>query len=990
MKQNLDTTLLEQLISTLEGELFFDDTMRTLYATDASVYKEYPSAVCYPKTKKDIQTLIQFANQHKTSLIPRTAGTSLGGQVVGNGIVVDVSKYFDKIIEVNKEDNYCIVQPGVVRDELNRQLKSAGLFFAPETSTANRAMIGGMVGNNSCGTNSIVYGSTRNHVLELTGFLSDGSEVVFKNLSAEEFIYKNSSDALNASENNLTPNLESRIYNFLFKELSNKETQKEIIEQFPNQKIHRRNTGYAIDELLKQQPFSESGNPFNLCELICGSEGTLAFITEIKLNLVPVPPNEKLIIAVHFETLEESLRATVIAMKHQPSACELIDKIILDCTKQNIEQNKNRFFVKGDPEAILCVEFHGETKEEVETKAKILQDDFEKENIGYHFPYLYGNDINKIWTLRKAGLGLLANIPGDAKAVAVIEDTAVTVEDLPAYIGEFTDMMKKHKQRSVYYAHAGAGELHLRPILDLKKKDDRVLFRTIATETAHLVKKYNGSLSGEHGDGRVRGEFIPLMIGEKNYQLLRKLKYTFDSNNIFNPGKIVDTPPMDTSLRYEENQVTAQFETVFNFDKDEGILRAAEKCNGSGDCRKLPGSGGTMCPSYMATRDEKDSTRARANILRDFLSNSAQPNKFNHKEIYEVMDLCLSCKGCTSECPSNVDITTLKAEFLHQYYKDNGVPLRTKAIANIGQLSKLAMLLPRFSNFGLTNKYTSKLLKKILKIAPNRSMPLYYKETLLSWFKKNSKELELKIPQKGKVYFFFDEFTNFNDVEIGIKAIKLLTRLGYEVDYIEHVDSGRAHLSKGLILEAQKLAKENVAIFRTWINNDVPLIGIEPSAILSFRDEYLRLVDKVDIPAAKKLAQNCFIIDEFIAKEIQKGKITSKQFTKTTKHIKLHGHCHQKALSSVDSSVQLMSLPENYHVENIPSGCCGMAGSFGYEKEHFDVSMQIGELVLFPAVRNADTETIIAAPGTSCRHQIKDGTKKQALHPVEILYDALI
>ena len=979
MKQQFDTSLFIKLAASLEGEFFYDDTMRTLYATDASVYKEYPLAVCYPKTKKDIQSLIQFAHQHKTSLIPRTAGTSLGGQVVGGGIVVDVSKYFDKILEVNKDEKYCIVQPGVVRDELNRQLKSTGLFFAPETSTANRAMIGGMVGNNSCGTNSIVYGSTRDHVLELTGFLSDGSEVIFKNISPDIF-----------QEKTKLQSLEGSIYNFLSEELSNKETQQEILQQFPNQKIHRRNTGYAVDELLKQQPFDENGKPFNLCELICGSEGTLAFITEIKLNLVPLPPKEKVVVAIHFKSLEESLRATVIAMKHQPTACELIDKIILDCTKQNIEQSKNRFFVKGDPEAILCVEFHGETKEEIDAKAKALQHDFENENIGYHFPSLYGNDINKIWTLRKAGLGLLANIPGDAKAVAVIEDTAVTVEDLPAYIGEFTDMMSKYQQRSVYYAHAGAGELHLRPILDLKKKEDRVLFRTIATDTAHLVKKYNGSLSGEHGDGRVRGEFIPLMVGEKNYQLLRKLKYTFDANNILNPGKIVDTPPMDTSMRYEENQETRQFETVFNFDKDEGILRAAEKCNGSGDCRKLPGSGGSMCPSYMATRSEKDTTRARANILRDFLSNSTQTNKFNHKEIYEVMDLCLSCKGCTSECPSNVDITTLKAEFLHQYYKENGVPLRTKAIANIGQLSKLAMLFPALSNFGLTNKITSGILKKMLKIAPNRSMPLYYKETLLSWYKKNSKELELKIPQKGKVYFFFDEFTNFNDVEIGIKAMKLLTKLGYEVAYIEHADSGRAHLSKGLILEAQKLAKENVAVFKTWVNKDVPLIGIEPSAILSFRDEYPRLVDKSEIPAAKKLAENCFIIDEFIAREIQKGNITAAQFTKASKQIKLHGHCHQKALSSVQSSIQLMSLPENYHVENIPSGCCGMAGSFGYEKEHFEVSMQVGELVLFPAVRSADADTIIAAPGTSCRHQIKDGTQRHAMHPVEVLYDALI
>ena len=978
MEQKIAADILEKLSAELEGELYFDVMMRTLYATDASVYKEYPTAVCYPKTANDIQKLISFAQANKTSLIPRTAGTSLGGQVVGDGIVVDMSKYLTEIIEINKEQQYCIVQPGVVRDELNRQLHKEGLFFAPETSTANRAMIGGMVGNNSCGTNSIVYGSTRDHVLALKGFLSDGSLVEFEAITKDVF-----------NEKSKQENLEGNIYNFLQTNLSNKNTQQEIIQHFPKASIHRRNTGYAVDELLKQQPFDTAGNAFNLSSLICGSEGTLVFVTEIKLNLVPLPPKEKVVIAVHFKSLEESLRATVIAMQHQPTACELIDHIILECTKQNIEQNKNRFFIKGDPEAVLCVEFHGETKEDIDQKANALQAAFEKENVGYHFPFVYGNDINKIWTLRKAGLGLLANIPGDAKAVAVIEDTAVSVEDLPAYIHDFTEMMNTHKQRSVYYAHAGAGELHLRPILDLKKKEDRILFRTIATETAHIVKKYNGSLSGEHGDGRVRGEFIPLMIGEKNYELLRQLKYTFDKNNIFNPGKIVDTPPMDTSLRYEENQVTPNIETIFNFDKEQGILRAAEKCNGSGDCRKLPGSGGTMCPSYMATRNEKDSTRARANILRDFLSNSAQENKFNHKEIYEVMDLCLSCKGCTSECPSNVDIPTLKAEFLYQYYKENGVPFRTKAIANIGKLSKLAMWFPRLSNFGLSNKYTSKALKKVLNIAPQRSMPLYYKQTLLDWYKKNREALSLKVPQKGKVYFFFDEFTNYNDVEIGIKALKLLSKLGYEIAYIEHVESGRAYMSKGLMAEAQMLAQKNVNIFRTWINNDVPLIGIEPSAILSFRDEYPRLVKKEDAEAAKKLAQNCFMIDEFIANEIKKGKITSAQFTNNTKQIKLHGHCHQKALSSIEPSVVLLSLPENYHVENIPSGCCGMAGSFGYEKEHYDVSMQVGELVLFPAVRNAHEDTVIAAPGTSCRHQIKDGTQKHALHPIEILYEAL-
>ena len=979
MLPEINPDLFTHLSASLDGDLFYDDKIRILYSTDASVYKEYPIAVAYPKTNNDIRILIRFAHEQKIPLIPRAAGTSLGGQVVGKGIIVDVSKYFDQILEINSGQKYARVQPGVVRDELNRQLKQYGLQFGPETSTANRAMMGGMVGNNSCGSNSIVYGSTRQHVMELQGFLSDGSDVTFKSLTPDDFQQKT-----------IQPGLEGTIYRFLQEQLTDPSVQQDIKKEFPDVSIHRRNTGYALDELLKQQPFRSDGKEFNLCQLIAGSEGTLAFVTEIKLNLVPLPPKEKVLLVAHFNSIDESLRATVIAMKHQPTACELIDKIILDCTKENIEQKKNRFFVQGDPAAVLCVEFSCITAKEGEEKAKYLVQDFERENIGYDFPLLTGNDINKVWSLRKAGLGLLANIPGDKKAVAVVEDTAVAISDLPAYIADFTSIMKKHGQEAVYYAHAGAGELHLRPILDLKKKEDRVAFRTIATETAELVKKYNGSLSGEHGDGRVRGEFIPLMVGSKNYELMRNLKYTFDPHNILNPGKIVDTPPMDTSLRYAEDQSTNQFNTVLNFSQEGGILRAAEKCNGSGDCRKLPGSGGTMCPSYMATRNEKDTTRARANILRDFLTNSTKENKFDHKEIYEVMDLCLACKGCTSECPSNVDIPSLRAEFLYQYYKEHGVPMRTKAIANIGQLSKLAMIVPGMSNFFLSNKLTSKAFKKFLRIAPQRSMPLHYKQTWLNWYQKNKKELEIADEQKGKVYIFFDEFTNFNDVEIGIKALRLLAKLGYEMEYIEHADSGRAHLSKGMMDEAQRLAKENVRVFKTWVNKDTPLIGIEPSAILSFRDEYPRLVEEQDQQDAKKLAENCLTIEEFLVREIQNGNISKESFTKEAKHIKLHGHCHQKALGNVDSSAFIMSLPENYNVDVIPSGCCGMAGSFGYEAEHYDVSMQVGELVLFPAVRCAAQGTIIAAPGTSCRHQIKDGTQIQAKHPVEVLYEALV
>ena len=970
---------LAKLGKALEGEFYYDKTMRILYATDASVYREMPLAVAIPRTKEDIKKIIAYAHEHKTSLIPRAAGTSLAGQCVGDGIVIDTSKYFKQIIEVNPEEQWVKLEPGIVRDRLNADLKEHGLFFSPNTSTVNRCMIGGMVGNNSCGTYSIVYGNTRHHVLEIDAILSDGSEVTFKTLNEAEFITKTKLDTL-----------EGQIYRQIHEELSQPEQQKEIRVQFPKPSIHRRNTGYAIDLLLETAPFTAGKKDFNFCELLAGSEGTLAFTTAIKLHLDPLPPKEKILVCAHFTTLTESLEAVIISMKHAPRACELMDKIIMDCTKQNIEYSKDRFFVNGDPEGILICEFGAETIEEAQAMADALIADLQSRKMGYAFPTVLGNDkIKRVWGLRSAGLGLLANIPGDAKAVAVIEDTAVDVEDLPAYVAEFTQIMEDFGQRSVYYAHAGAGELHLRPLLDLKKKADRQMFHDIGEAVAKLVKKYDGSMSGEHGDGRVRAQFIPIMIGEKNYELCRRLKYTWDEYNIFNPGKIVDAPPMNTQLRYEEDMVTPQFDTVFNFDETDGILRAAEKCNGSGDCRKLSLSGGTMCPSYRATRNEKDTTRARANILREMLTQNAKdPNPFNHKEIYEVLDLCLSCKGCTSECPSNVDMSTLKAEFLHQYYKSNGVPLRARAFANIGKLNGIGSLVPSLTNFSLKNKFTSSIIKSILRVAPQRSLPALHKTTLRKWFAKNSVQTMGNF--KGLVYFFCDEFTNFNDTDIGIKAIELLTRLGYQVEMIDHAESGRAHFSKGLLLEAQKMARRNVAIFKDIIEEEVPLIGIEPSAILGFRDEYPKLVEEKDIEAAKALGKNALLIDEFLAREIERGNITADSFTKEAKNIKLHGHCHQKSLSSVDPSAWIVSLPENYTVEIIQSGCCGMAGSFGYEKEHYEISMAIGEQTLFPAVRAAKEDTIIAAPGTSCRHQIADGTGRKALHPVEVLWEALL
>jgi FAD/FMN-containing dehydrogenase/Fe-S oxidoreductase len=974
---------LQQLSKDLEGELYDDKAMRILYATDASAYREMPLAVAVPKSMDDLKKLIAFAHAQKTSLIPRTAGTSLAGQVVGNGIIVDVSKYFNSILELNTTENWIRVQPGVIRDELNMFLKPHGLFFGPETSTANRAMIGGMVGNNSCGSNSVVYRSTREHLLEVKALLSDGAEVVFGALNIDEFHAK--------CEGNT---LEAGIYKKVRSLLSDHNNQEEIRKEFPKKSVERRNTGYAVDVLLESAPFTAGGPDFNFCNLIAGSEGTLAFITEIKLNLVPLPPKETGLLCVHFNTIDESLRANLIALQYKPSASELIDHYILECTKDNIEQRKNRFFVQGDPGAILVIEFARSTREAIVEIAQQVETDMRAAGLGYHFPLLFGEDSKKIWTLRKAGLGLLSNLPGDEKAVPVIEDTAVDVIDLPAYIRDFNEILKKYGLYSVHYAHAGSGEIHLRPIINLKTAEGNRLFRSIAEEIATLVKKYQGSLSGEHGDGRLRGEFIQQMVGPKNYELLKQVKYTWDPANIFNPNKIVDTPPMNTMLRYTPGQQTPAFKTIFRF-HNQDVLQHAEQCNGSGDCRKTHLSGGTMCPSFMATRNEKDTTRARANILREFLTHSDKLNRFDHKEIYEVMDLCLSCKGCKSECPSNVDVAKLKAEFLQHYYDDNGVPIRTRMIANFTASAKLGAIAPGLYNFVMTNNVVSKWIKRFSGFAPARSMPTMYKQTLESWFRKRQSIADSRPDnyregvKTKKVYLFCDEFTNYNDTGIGIKAVLLLEKLGYEVVIPKHIESGRTWLSKGLLRKAKQIANKNIELLSPFITADTPLVGIEPSAILTFRDEYIDLATDEQLPAARQLAQHVFMLDEFIATEAEKGNITKEQFNKDKRAVKLHGHCQQKALSAVAHSVKVLSLPENYTVQVIPSGCCGMAGSFGYEKEHYGLSMKIGELVLFPAVREAPADTIIAAPGTSCRHQVKDGTGKKALHPVEVLYDAL-
>lgn len=970
-----DQNQLALLASLLKGELYYtretkDQTMLLAYSTDASVYQEKPLAVAIPADIDDIKKLIDFAHNNRITLIPRTAGTSLAGQVVGHGIIMDVSRHFNAIIELNVEEHWVRVQPGVIRDDLNSYLKPFGLMFGPETSTASRAMIGGMIGNNSSGLHSIVWGDTRHNLISANVLLDDSSEVTFESIDEASYFKKL-----------LLPDREGDIYRQLNELLSNPQHLDAIEASYPKRSITRRNTGYALDIL------SDRSVPFNMCNLLAGSEGTLAIVTEAKLKLMPLPPKELGLLCVHFADMVECMHGNVVALDHEPEASELVDKYIMDFTVGHPTYKYNRFFIEGDPQALLIVEFRGHTAAETEAKAMALKKDLIDRGLGYAYPYITGiEQTNLVWDVRKAGLGLIRNLPGDSQPVNLIEDCAVSPKDLPAYVSDIQKLLIEEGVHASYYAHAGAGELHIEPFVNLKTAEGKRTFRSILEKTSDLVLKYNGSLSGEHGDGRLRGEFIGKVLGEKVYKLLEEVKSIFDPEGVFNANKIVNTPPMDSHLRYDNDSNRTEIKTYFDFSKDESILRLAEKCSGSGDCRKTETTGGTMCPSFMATRDEKDTTRARANMLRQFLTNSTKKNRFDHEEIKEVMDLCLSCKGCKTECPSSVDIAKMKAEFLQHYYDEHGTGFRTKLIANFTQSQQIGSWVAPIYNFVVKNNFLSGLVKKTVGFAPKRSLPTVNGTTLTQWIKKQAAVSDAK----RRVYLFSDEFTEYNDAEIGITTYKLLTALGYEVVIPKHVQSGRTYLSKGFVKEAKKIANQNIHFLKGLITDDTPLLGVEPSGIITFRDEYLSLVDDDLRAEAQQIAKNALMIDEFLLAEMKAGHIHPEQFTNETKKIKLHGHCYQKAFHLVTVTEQVLSFPTNFSVETIPSGCCGMAGSFGYEAEHYDISMKVAELVLLPTIRKTEPETLIAAAGTSCRHQIKDGVGRKSYHPAEILYDALL
>ena len=956
--------------------LHSDNLSRMAYATDASAYRELPQAVAFPENADDIRVLMRIARERKTCLIPRAAGTSIAGQVVGNGIVVDISRHFNRILEINATERWARVEPGVVRDELNAALKQYGLFFSPETSTSNRCCIGGMTGNNSCGTHSLVYGSTRHHVMQIKGVLSDGS--LFDTAVRGD------------------GGLERLIYAQLETWRDNQEIHGLISDNFPDRTLRRRSCGYAIDEAI-------DGSDIDLCKLICGSEGTLCFITEIKVSLDVLPPDNTMVVCAHCKCLEDSFVANLVALRHHPVAVELMDGRILELAKGNPAANRNRFFVEGDPAALIIAEFNGDN---AETDAAEFETDIFHEELAYHCSRVYGRDVQRVWALRKAGLGVLSGMKGDAKPVGVIEDTAVAAERMPAYMADFRAMMERIGLDCVYYGHISTGELHLRPIINLKTAEGRALFREVAEETAKLVRKHRGSLSGEHGDGRLRGEFIPLMYGEECYRLMKEVKKCWDPDGILNTGKIVDTPRMDEWLRFAVGQeyriekeiggdgTVLNWRTAFDechvpgasgvHSQVHAMMCSVEQCNGAGDCRKSALMGGTLCPAYkVSQRDELQTTRARANVIREILTNGIPENGgcLESDELMEVLLSCLACKGCRSECPSNVDMARIRAEVLQHIYDRKGTPWRVRLVADMARMERLGAVVAPLYNFAATWKPSSALIKKMVGFAPERTIP---------------KVKRIRIKPSGrvsekKVCLFVDEFTRYQEPELALSFVGMLEKLGYQVIVPDHAWSGRAAISKGCLRLAAGYAERNVEMLKDIVSGNVPLVGIEPSCILSFRDEYPDLVPAGMRGDALKLASDTLLYDEFLVREMDAGNITPDNFSDDKCDIWLHGHCHQKAIVGIEKTVTALKLLSGARIHVIPSGCCGMAGSFGYEKGNYRKSLEIGEMVLFPSVRKAMAGTgngvpaFVAAPGVSCRQQILDGTGVKAVHPLELL-----
>jgi len=946
-----------ELKKRIEGDVRFDRYSRLLYSTDASIYQIEPIGVVVPRHKGDVQAVIEVANRLNVSVLARGGGTSLAGQTVGHSIVLDFSKYMKNVFEVNKEELWCRVQPGFVQDELNAHVRGMGLQFGPDTSTANRATIGGMIGNNSAGAHSLTYGKTLDHVIELTVLLSDGSEVVLKDLSAKTVESKSRADTL-----------EGRVYHEIGRLAQ--QHKNEILARYP--KIMRRVSGYNLDEFIKPQPF-------NLSRMVVGSEGTLATVVEAKMRLVPKPKWTAMDV-IHFYSDQEALECSQVVLQTAPYAMESTDKMILNLARGNIEQSRKLGFVQGNPDSLLMVEFAGETEEEVKAQVYKLEELRKREKIGYAATLAFKpEEVKTIWGVRKAGLGLLLGTRGDKKPIAFVEDAAVEPAKLPDFIKRFREIISGHDAVAGYYGHCSVGCMHIRPLINLKEQSEMHKMVSIADAICDLVLEFNGAMSGEHGDGLARSHFNAKLFGPALYDAFRRVKRAFDPKNLMNPGKIVDSPAMTESLKISPQYKTWEPQTTLDFAEQGGFVRAVEMCSGMGECRKK--LDGTMCPSYMGTLDEEHSTRGRANALRSVLSGKVPKEEFTGKRLHEVMDLCLECKACKAECPSNVDMAKIKYEFLDHYHRANGLPLRNRIFGGIETLNRLGSRLAPLSNWLANSSLNRWLMELFAGVDRRRPLPQFASETFEDWFRGHKAEGD---GAKGEVVLFHDTFNNFNTPNVAIAATRFLERSGYRVLLVEKRCCGRPMISKGMLTQAKENAAWNVDKLAPYADKGIPIVGLEPSCLLTLRDEYPEFL-RTD--AAKKVAANSFLLEEFVQREQAAGRLTINGSGNGRKLL-LHGHCHQKALVGTAPTVAMLKAA-GFEVSEVDSGCCGMAGSFGFEKEHYDLSLTIGNRRLGPAVKAAGADVEIVAPGISCRQQIDHLAGRKAKHPAELLLEVL-
>jgi FAD/FMN-containing dehydrogenase/Fe-S oxidoreductase len=945
-----------ELRRVIGGDVRFDAASRFLYSTDASMYQVEPIGVVIPRDAGDVQAAVEIARRRQVALLPRGGGTSLTGQTVNHALVLDFSRHMDRVLEVNADELWARVEPGVVQDNLNHHVRPLGLLFGPDTSTSNRATLGGMLGNNSGGSHSIAYGLTVEHVLELTCLLADGTRVVFGEVGPAALAAKCRA-----------PGLEGQIY----REVARiRETYAdEITARYP---AHwRRVAGYNLNELTAPRPL-------NMARLIVGSEGTLVTVLEAKVRLVRRPKKTALDV-IHYRDIQEALESSQSILETGPYAVELTDKMILDLARGNIEQSQRMGFVQGDPAAILIVEYAGETDAEVRGKVEALEARRQRERFGYAAHLAHdATEQQSIWKLRKAGLGLLLGMKGDKKPIAFVEDTAVDPKHLPKFVARFRDILTRHDAVGAYYGHCSVGCLHIRPVIDLKTPRGLAQVRAVADEITDLVVEFGGTISSEHGDGRARSPFLERMYGPTLMGAFRELKRAFDPENRMNPGNIVASPGITEHLRYGTQYTTWEPTTLLDFSGQGGFAAAVEMCNGVGACRKT--LEGTMCPSYMATKDEEHSTRGRANALRAVLSGALPPAEFTGRRLYEVMDLCLECKGCKAECPANVDMAKLKYEFLYHYYEANGLPLRNRLFGRIARLNRLGARLPGLVNWVSSLPPNRWLLEKLVGIDRRRPLPILAAETFTAWF---SRRPPPAAAPRGEVVLFDDTFVTYNAPAIGRAAVELLEAAGYRVVLVDKKCCGRPLISKGMLAEARAHAAWNVGRLAPYAARGVAIVGLEPSCLLTLRDEAVELLRTAE---ARAVAQQSVLLEEFLQRE--RGRGLELRFAGGGRKALLHGHCHQKALVGTAPTVAALRWA-GFEVEEVDSGCCGMAGSFGFEREHYDMSVALGNRRLAPAVRAAPADTVVVAPGISCRQQIDHLTGRRAYHPAEVLRDAL-